>query len=117
MGLVTVAGGFLLSFQLAAEAVNFGALLGFMAVNMSVISHYFLRENRRRGGDLWRNLMLPAGGFLVCLYVFANLSPTAKIIGSVWCALGFGHAALLTRGFRRSVDKMLPAESSFSVDS
>ncbi|MCC6393647.1 MAG: APC family permease [Bryobacterales bacterium] len=117
MGLVTVAGGFLLSFQLAAEAVNFGALLGFMAVNGSVISHYFLRENRRRGADAVWNLMLPAGGFLVCLYVFANLSAAAKIIGSAWCAIGLGHAAVLTRGFRRGVDGALPAEASFSVDS
>ena len=40
IGAVTLVGGFLLSFQVAAEAINFGALLGFMGVNLSVISHY-----------------------------------------------------------------------------
>lgn len=117
MGAVTILGGFLLSFQLAAEAVNFGALLGFMAVNLSVISHYFVRGNRRSGVDLFGNFFVPAAGFLVCLCLFANLSATAKTIGAAWCALGLGYAAVLTRGFRRDVGEALPMSSSFPVDS
>ena len=73
VGVVTIFGGFLLSFQLAAEAVNFGALLGFMAVNLSVISHCFVR-GRERARGFFRNFALPLAGFTVCFYIFANLS-------------------------------------------
>jgi putrescine importer len=103
MGVVTLIGGFLLSFQLAAEAVNFGALIGFMAANLSVISHYYLGGVRRRGVGVFSNLLVPAAGLLVCFYVFANLSGTAKIIGIVWCLAGLVHACVLTGGFRRGL--------------
>lgn len=103
MGAVTLVGGFLLSFQLAAEAINFGALLGFMGVNLSVISHYFLKQSDRRSAAFLRNFLLPAAGFLVCLYVFAHLSNTAKIIGGAWCLAGLVHAFVLTGGFQREL--------------
>jgi amino acid transporter len=100
MGVVTLVGGFLLSFQLAAEAINFGALIGFMAVNLSVFSHYFLKRGERRGLAIFSNLLIPVAGFLVCLYIFLNLSQTAKVIGIIWCLVGLVHACVLTRGFR-----------------
>jgi amino acid transporter len=103
IGVLTLCGGFLLSFQLAAEAINFGALLGFMSVNLSVIIHFFLKQSqRRRAAFLW-NLVLPAAGFLACLYVFGHLSNTAKVIGTIWCAAGVIHAVRLTGGFRRKL--------------
>jgi len=113
MGALTMAGGFFLSFQLAAEAINFGALMGFMGVNLSVVSHYFLKGNQRRGAAMLYNLFLPMAGFLVCLYVFVSLSMTARIIGAVWCAVGLVHASVLTGGFRRSIG-LLSREEDFS---
>lgn len=101
MGAVTIAGGFFFSFRLAAEAVNFGAFIGFMGVNLSVIRHYFFGKGRRRG--FIRDLALPLAGFGVCLFIFLNLSPTAKWIGVVWTAVGLIYAAVLTGGFRRQV--------------
>jgi amino acid transporter len=101
MGVVTLLGGFLFSFQLAAEAINFGALLGFMSVNLCVVNLYFVRRSVRGGPGLVRNLLLPVGGFFACLYVFANLSATAKCIGVAWCVFGLLYAAWRTRGFRR----------------
>jgi amino acid transporter len=101
IGLVTLIGGFCLTFQLAAEAVNFGAFIGFMGVNVSVIRHYFLGARSRNG--VLRNLLLPLAGFLVCLSIFVNLSATAKWIGVIWCALGLAYLAFLTGGFRRPI--------------
>jgi len=110
VGVVAVVGGFFLSFQLAAEAVNFGALLGFMSVNLSVISHYFLRA-RERGGAILQSLILPAGGFFVCFYIFVNLSGTAKWVGLVWCVVGLGLLTFLTNGFRLKLDDLVPAQA------
>lgn len=110
MGAVTAAGGFFLSFQLAAEAINFGALIGFMGVNLSVISHYFLKNRRPEPAGLLQNLLLPALGFLVCLSIFLSLSHIARTIGMVWCILGILYAAGLTGGFRRPMAAEFPAE-------
>jgi amino acid transporter len=111
MGCVTLAGGFLLTFQLAAEAINFGALIGFMGVNLSVVSYYFVKGRQRQGLAVLSNLVVPLAGFMVCFYVFLNLSHLAKTIGVVWCILGLVHASILTKGFRRSIDAILPTES------
>jgi len=107
VGVVTTLGGFLFSFQLAAEAINFGALLGFTSVNLSVISHYFLKGKPRGLGTL-RNFVLPLAGCAVCLSIFVNLSITAKLIGATWCAAGMIYAAAITGGFRRGLETMLP---------
>ena len=108
MGIVTTLGGFLFSFQIAAEAINFGALLGFMSVNLSVISHYFVKETFRGPGTL-RNRVLPVAGAAVCLYIFANLSGTAMLIGASWSAIGIVYAAVITRGFRRGLNTLFPS--------
>src|SRR5216684_2400819 len=68
VGVVSTLGGFLFSFQLAAEAINFGALLGFISVNSSVISHYFVK-GKQRGPGTFRNFVLPLAGCAVCLYI------------------------------------------------
>ena len=116
MGVVTLLGGFLLSFQLAAEAINFGALLGFMSVNLSVIGHYFVRRRERSGYGVIRNLLLPLGGFFACLYVFVNLSVIAKLIGVGWSAFGLVYAAWRTRGFRRPLGGGAAAETAGAID-
>jgi putrescine importer len=108
MGGVTLLGGFWLSFQLAAEAINFGAFFGFMCVNLSVISYYFVKGKERQGADFIRYLVLPIVGFLVCFYIFINLSHMAKLIGTAWGGFGILYAARLTGGFRRKLDTALP---------
>jgi putrescine importer len=119
VGIAAIIGGFFLSFQLTAEAVNFGALFGFMCVNASVVSHYFIRRTDRRSVSIGKHLILPCGGFLVCLSVFLSLSGTAKWIGIIWCLVGLIGLAYLTKGFRRDLDLLvappIPAEK-ISID-
>ncbi|MCL4782784.1 MAG: APC family permease [Bryobacterales bacterium] len=110
VGLVSVIGGFFFSFRLAAEAVNFGALFGFMCVNVCVVQHYFFRNAERGVSGFLRNLLLPVAGFLVCLYVFGNLSSIALWIGAIWCACGILGLAMRTRGFQTDLDALIPAE-------
>jgi amino acid transporter len=117
VGAVAVLGGFFLSFQLAAEAVNFGALLGFMAVNLSVIGHCFIRERERGASALFHSLLLPSGGFLVCLYVFLNLSSTAKWVGIVWCVIGLALLIYLTSGFRIRLNDLVREDGFQEQDS
>ncbi len=85
----------------AASLVAFGALTGFIMVNYSVISHFYLRGRRRSGGDLLRYLVIPAIGMIVCAVLLANVDSTAKILGAVWLVLGIIYLGVTTKGFRR----------------
>ena len=101
IGLFTLVGGLVLDFERAAELLNFGAFLAFMAVNLAAIRYFYfgpVRETRR----LARDLLLPASGFLFCLFIWWGLPAPAKIVGSLWFGVGVIYLALLTRGFRRT---------------
>ena len=100
MGAVSLAGSLLLHFQLAVELLNFGAFVGFILVNLSVIRHFYLRLRRRSGLALATNLIFPLAGAAVCFYVWLNLSSMARMAGFAWLGLGVIYLAVITRGFR-----------------
>jgi amino acid transporter len=100
MGAVSLAGSLLMRFQLAVELLNFGAFVGFILVNLSVIRHFYVRLGRRGGIDLLTNLLFPLAGAVVCSYVWLNLSWKARVAGFGWLVLGATYLAVLTRGFR-----------------
>jgi amino acid transporter len=104
MGGIHLAGALILKYTEAAELVNFGAFLGFIAVNLCVIRHYWLRLGQRRGGRLFSNLLLPALGVSVSVYIWTRLSRFALALGGLWIALGFLYLCLLTRGFKKKVE-------------
>ncbi|HEV2395779.1 MAG TPA: APC family permease [Candidatus Sulfotelmatobacter sp.] len=96
VGMFALLGTTFLTFERAAELLNFGALLAFMGVNAASFTRYYLRERRR---DL-SNLLVPILGFIICLLLWLNLSKPAKIAGVVWMVLGIGYGAIRTRGFK-----------------
>jgi amino acid transporter len=100
MAAVSLAGSALVRFQLAVELLNFGAFVGFILVNLSVIRHYWFRQRQRKGTAVLTNLVFPALGALVCGYVWMSLTMKAKLVGFGWLAVGVVYLAILTRGFR-----------------
>jgi len=107
VGVVALAGAFLISYELGAEMLNFGALIAFMGVNAAALIHYYIRAEEKKLG----NLLPPALGFAVCLLLWLNLSRPAMIAGSIWMAAGIAFGAWKTGGFRRDlVDFEVPAE-------
>ena len=100
MGVVSLAGSLVLRFQLAVELLNFGAFVGFILVNLSVIRHFYLRLRERSGWGVFTNLLFPLAGAAVCSYVWLNLSWKAQVAGFCWLGLGTLYLAVLTRGFR-----------------
>jgi amino acid transporter len=101
MGAISFVGALLVGFQLVVELVNFGAFVGFILVNMSVIAHYYVKLRLRSGSGLWSNLIAPALGASICFYVWTSLSGKAMVVGFCWLALGTVYCAVVTRGFRR----------------
>lgn len=106
MGIVALLGSLLMRFQLAVELLNFGAFVGFILVNLSVIRHFYLRERQRSGVHLLTNLVFPVAGALFCGYIWISLSWRAQLAGFGWLALGAAYLAVITRGFRVAPSEM-----------
>ncbi len=84
------------AYEIGAQALNFGAVIAFMGVNAASFIH-----DLRPGGS--RNpvvLAMPVLGFLMCGFVWLNLSRAALILGFIWMAVGITYGAIRTRGFR-----------------
>ena len=79
--------------------LNFGALLAFMGVNASSLVRYYIRTVNRA----FRDLLPPVCGFVICLLLWWNLNPSAKIAGTIWMLLGLAYGAFRTGGFRRDL--------------
>jgi amino acid transporter len=99
IGVTTLIGAFVLSFQLAAEMLNFGAFIAFMGVNLSVFFHFFIKEKNRK----FINLVPPIIGFIFCFVIWINLRIQAKIAGSIWILTGMIVGFIKTRGFTKSI--------------
>ena len=105
VGGVALVGAFLLDwnkngYDLSAQLLNFGALFGFMGVNVSALIHYFVRGRDRR----WRHLVPPILGFLVCLYLWLSLSWLTLTVGACWLAFGVLYGAWRTSWFRKPIE-------------
>lgn len=106
MGVISLIGSLTLRFQLVVELLNFGAFVGFILVNLSVIRHFYLRRRERRGLAVLTNLVFPLAGTAVCAYVWLNLTPKAHLAGFCWLGIGVVWLAILTRGFRVAPKKL-----------
>jgi amino acid transporter len=65
--------------------VNFGAMIAFMVLHVSVVSHFTIRG---RSKDLWKHLIAPVIGFLVLGAVVYNQNVLAQKVGGIWLAVG-----------------------------
>jgi amino acid transporter len=72
----------------AVSLVNFGALLGFLLVNLSVIGHFIAREGRRGARALVLYGILPLAGATVVAALLWGLSTRAKLMGGLWLLAG-----------------------------
>jgi amino acid transporter len=107
IGIACMVGGFLMSYQFGAELLNFGALMGFMGVNLSSLLHYYVRAEKKH---IWQ-LAPSAMGLFVCTYLWFSLSKTAQVAGWVWLIFGLMYGAYITSAFRKPMPKFETADS------
>ncbi len=105
VGGLALAGAFVLDYnqggyEFGALLLNFGALTGFMGVNLSALTHYFVRGRDRR----LRHLVAPMLGFLICLYLWVSLAWAALCVGVAWLTLGVLYGAWRTSWFRKPLE-------------
>ncbi|AIR68148.1 MULTISPECIES: APC family permease [Dickeya] len=95
-----------ISFDLvtATALINFGALVAFTFVNLSVISQFYIRERRNKTlKDTVNYLILPVMGALTVGALWLNLESTSMTLGLVWAAIGLLYLTFVTRSFRQPV--------------
>lgn len=106
IGAIALIGAFITTYERGAEMLNFGAFIAFMGVNAAAFTHYYLRGQEKKTGDL----LMPVVGFVVCAIIWWNLSPPARIAGSIWLALGVAYGAWRTGLFRKEMSFEVPPE-------
>jgi amino acid transporter len=84
------------AYEVGAQALNFGAVIAFMGVNAAS----FVHDVKPGGGRNPVVLAMSALGFLICGFIWLNLSRPALILGAVWMIAGIAYGAVRTRGFK-----------------
>ncbi|MCC5575696.1 APC family permease [Microtetraspora sp. AC03309] len=95
----------------AVVMVNFGALIAFSMVNLTVIKRYIVDERRRSAGDLLRYGLVPLVGFALTVWLWTSLEGVTFQVGLVWMAVGLVYLAGLTRFFTRKPPVMTFSEA------
>ncbi|MCC8373499.1 MULTISPECIES: APC family permease [Photorhabdus] len=86
----------------ATALINFGALIAFTFVNLSVISQFYIRERRNRTlKDTINFLILPVIGACTVSVLWMNLEQSSMELGLTWGAIGLVYMVFLTRSFRQ----------------
>ncbi|MED0758809.1 APC family permease [Aneurinibacillus thermoaerophilus] len=101
----------------AASFINFGALVAFTFVNLSVIFHYYIRNKQRgiKGAFLYVLLPLIGSGFTIWLWT--NLDKHSIMLGSAWIIAGIVYLLYLTKFFTKKPPQLHFEEVESSVDS
>lgn len=95
-----------LSLEMAATMISFGALFAFSMVNLSVIKHFFWDSKLRGAAAVVKYLLLPLVGFALTIWLWTSLAPTSFIVGLCWMAVGIIFLAFRTKGFRQAPPKL-----------
>lgn len=91
----------------ATALINFGALVAFTFVNLSVISQFYIREQKNKTfKDHLHYLVLPVIGALTVGALWLNLEASSMTLGLVWGAIGLGYLAFITNFFREKPPQM-----------
>jgi putrescine importer len=84
----------------AAEVVTFGALIAFMAVNLSALKQFWFLPEAREKRRFFVDAFLPGFGIVFCFGLLISLQSWTKTAGIVWLIIGIIYVAWMTRGFR-----------------
>ena len=85
----------------ATSVINFGALVAFSFVNLSVINHCYLREGRNQGlANKLKYLVLPTIGFCIIAMLWLDLDEHSLLFGGAWALFGVIYLTWLTKSFR-----------------
>jgi len=95
------------SLELISSMINFGALVAFTFVNLSVIAWFVVRRREYRTlRQVANNIALPLLGTAMTGVLWSFLHKDALIAGLVWAAIGVIYAVVLSRVTGRKLSDM-----------
>lgn len=96
-----------LSMETLLAFINFGVLVAFSFVNLSVISHYFIKQSKRSSFvQIIQYLILPIIGFSINAFLWLQIDKGALILGGTWLFVGFIYLLYITKFFRKPTPQM-----------
>src|SRR5207253_1922728 len=116
IGVIAFAGSFLMSYELAADTLVFGAFLGFMGVDLAAIRQFYFLGQPGYKRRVLADVVAPGLGFLFCVPILWGLPKPAKILGAVWFLAGLIYIAIQTGGFRRQPAVSLDSDPSWRTE-
>jgi putrescine importer len=85
----------------ATSLINFGALMAFTFVNLSVISHFAVREKMHRTPKgFFDYVIMPLIGAGLVGVLWINLELSSLIMGASWFLIGLAYLVFLTKAFK-----------------
>ncbi|MBY0087418.1 APC family permease [Brevibacillus brevis] len=99
VGLISLL-GIVISLDTAITFINFGALIAFTFVNLSVIAHYFARKRKRSFSESIHYLLLPLIGAAFIMWLWSYLDINALLLGCGWMACGLVYLLYMTKCFK-----------------
>ncbi|MEV4545226.1 APC family permease [Micromonospora echinaurantiaca] len=93
---------------LLSSLINFGAMVAFLVLHISVVVHHVIRGRSR---NLWAHLVMPGVGSAILAYVVVNANIAAQRLGLAWLALGvLVLAGLYATGRRPALSGLTPVQ-------
>lgn len=89
-----------------AELISFGAVTGFILVNLSVPAYFLIRKKERGGAAVFKYGVMPIIATIICVILWINITPMGKTVGLIWLAVGLVVLAIKTKGFRQLPPEM-----------
>ncbi|WP_218833091.1 APC family permease [Bacillus sp. 7884-1] len=85
----------------ATSLINFGALMAFTFVNLSVINHFAVREKMHRTPKgFFDYVIMPLLGAGAVAILWINLELSSLIMGAGWFLIGLVYLVFLTKAFK-----------------
>jgi amino acid transporter len=101
IAILTLIISLIISYQGAAELLNFGAFLAFMGVNVAAFRQFYFLRPFTEKRNIIADALLPLLGFLVCFVIWISLPLPAKIVGGIWLITGLIFLIVKTRGLKQ----------------
>lgn len=89
-----------------AELISFGAITGFILVNISVPVYFLGRRKERGGKAIFMYGIMPSIAAIICIVLWINITAMGKTVGLIWLAIGLVILTIKTKGFRQLPPEM-----------
>jgi putrescine importer len=103
--------------EFISSMINFGALIAFTFVNLTVVILFVVRRKEfRTPRQIITNIVLPVVGMAFTGILWANLNIDALTYGVIWLGIGIVCLLVMTRGFRRKINVSMREEDAVELD-